>query len=106
MKVKYKIGFVTDDKLFAGSSNSGHYVVIRNKKGKNHTYVNVITSLESKPYAFTKSKLAKVRSGYIKPIPFGKSNFPRWSGVQDTKIKIRNCDIKVVHNKYIDELFK
>ena len=106
MKYKGKIGYVTDDKLFSGSCKSGHYVLIRNKKGKNYTYVNVITSLEGKPYNFTKDKISKVRSGYIRPIPYGKSNFPRWSGVQDTKIKIKNDDIKIIKNKYINELFK
>lgn len=28
------------------------------------------------------------------------------AGVQDTKIKIKNDDIKIIKNKYINELFK
>jgi hypothetical protein len=51
-------------------------------------------------------KTLKIRSGYIRPIPYGKSNFKRWSGVHDVKIKIKNNDIKLVYSKYINELYK
>ena len=95
------IGFVSDDKLFGGSSKKGHYVYIK-KRYKDYAIVNLITSLEKGPYEYNVKKLKHIRLGKLFAIPYNKSNFNRWSAIDLLDHNVKLSDINFKNKKYIN----
>lgn len=81
MKWNGKIGYATNKDLgIKKKPYEGHYVYIRKDNGKT-VDVNVITSLETIDRKIIPERIAKVRKGYLYPIPYYDANLPRWSAI-------------------------
>ena len=91
-KVVGKIGYCNNKTLGMKDKNGqyikgGHYVYIREHNG-GKCNVNVITSIEDKNGFYQKTKIDKVKRGYLYPIPKNDANFSQWSAVNlDGNIK-------------------
>ena len=76
-----KIGYAINKDLgIKKKPYEGHYVYIRKDNGKT-VDVNVITSLETSDRKIIPERIAKVRKGYLYPIPYYDANLPRWSAI-------------------------
>lgn len=107
MKYKGKIGYVTNDKLYGGSPDSGHYVIVKGyDEKKRKVIVNEITSLEDTPYSFYKDRIKKVRNGLLIPISKKDSNFTKWSAINREDLEVNISDINFRNKKRIKRIYQ
>ena len=107
MKYKGKIGYVTNDKLYGGSSNSGHYVLVKGYDERSRKMVvQKITSLEDTPYNFYNDRIKKVRNGLLLPIAKNDSNFSKWSAIDYTEHQVELKDINFRTKKRISRKYQ
>lgn len=93
MKYKGKVFYCSDNHLFNGSSNSGHYVLVTEEMG-NKVLVRQITSLEQKPYVYKNNKLNHTRNGLLKPIPMNETNLKKWSAFENNLLLVDKSNLK------------
>lgn len=107
MKYKGKIGYVTNDKLYGGDPNHGHYVIVKGYDEKNRKFVvNKITSLEVKPYSYHSHRIDKIRDGHLVPISKKDSNFSKWSAIDKTNHEVYLSDINFKNHKRIKRIYQ
>ena len=107
MKYKGKIGYITNDKLYGGSAEAGHYVIVKDYDyNSRKVIVNKITSLEDKPYKFYDDRIKKVRNGFLLPIAKKDCNFSKWSAIDYTNHKVKLSDINFSGKKKINRKYQ
>ena len=107
MKYKGKIGYVSNDKLYGGNPNYGHYVIVKGYNEKNRKIiVNEITSLEDTPYKFYGDRIKKVRNGLLIPISKKDSNFTKWSAINKEDVEVNLSDITFKKKKHINRKYQ
>lgn len=111
MKLKNRVGYVSNDKLGINKPG-GHYVYVNKvSRDRKKVTVNTITSLDnSRNYNnnYQLDKLNKVRRGLILSLPKHRSsNFTKWSGVNKNGEKIVEArDINFNCNRSINSKWK
>lgn len=107
MKYKGKIGYVTNDKLYGGSAEAGHYVIVKEYDYNNRkVIVNKITSLEDKPYSYYSHRIDKIRDGHLVPIAKKHSNLTKWSAIDKTDHIVKLSDINFKNRKKIKRTYQ